>query len=356
MTGDRALGGPGPRIRRGSPLLLALVPLLAALALLLGACGVGSEEAVPPDGPGPFPVGVTTMTFERESSTTGEPRPLETVIWYPAAESARDGALDPTLKGVVDAELTGEGRPLPIIIFSHGSGGIPWQSTYLTAHLAGHGFVVAAPPHPGNTTSDCFPCRDASGLLDSALNRPDDISFTLDSLLALNDDSESMFFGALDPERIGMSGHSFGGLTTILVVPQDDRFRAALAMAPPVLPIVTDAAEEIEVPTLIMSGGLDETTPPEGQMRLLEVISEVDGGPDLLLTLPRGGHLAFSDPCVPSFAGCTENDLPQARAHELINLYATSFLKTYVALDERYASYLKPAASPEADAVLAGAD
>jgi len=330
--------------------------VLAVVALFLVACGGGSEEVAPPDQEGPFPVGVTTITFERNSSTTGEPRPLETVIWYPAVESARDGALDPTLKGVVDAGLTDEGRPLPVVIFSHGSGGVPWQSTFLTAHLASHGFVVAAPPHPGNTTFDCFPCRDGAGLLDSALNRPDDISFTLDSLLALNDDSESMFFGALDPERVGMSGHSFGGFTTILVVPRDHRFRAALAMAPAVLPIVTNAARELEVPTLIMSGGLDDVTPPEGQIRLLEVIGEVDGGPDLLVTLPRGGHLAFADPCVPTFAGCMEGDLSQPRAHELVNLYATAFLKTYVALDEGYASFLEPAASANADVVLVEAD
>jgi hypothetical protein len=45
--------------------------------------------------------------------------------------------------------------------------------------------------------------------------------FALDQMLAANADSGSDFFGALDPSRIGMSGHSFGGLTTFLVTNMD---------------------------------------------------------------------------------------------------------------------------------------
>jgi predicted dienelactone hydrolase len=329
-----------------------LGPSVVALVLLLAACGGASDDPPSPDQPGPFPVGVTTVTFERTSSTTGEPRPLKTTIWYPAADSAREMETDRGLKGVVDAELTGEGLPLPLIIFSHGSGGVPAQSTFLTAHLASHGFVVAAPPHPGNTLADCSPCSDIGGLVDSFLNRPDDISFVVDSLLELNADEGSMFFGALDPERIGMSGHSFGGLTTLIVVPRDDRFRAALSMASPALPFVVHAARELRVPTLIMGGGLDNVTPIDGQQELLEAISDVEGGPDFLLTLPEGGHLAFADPCLPTFAGCEEGDLPQDRAHELIDFFATSFLMTYVALDDRYEDFLDPDAAVYADAVL----
>jgi predicted dienelactone hydrolase len=333
-----------------------LGPLVVALALLLAACGGGGNDPPPPDQPGPFPVGVTAITFERTSSTTGEPRPLETAIWYPAADSAREMEPDSGLKGVVDAELTDEDLPLPLIIFSHGSGGAPAQSTFFTARLASYGFVVAAPPHPGNTLADCFPCQDMDGLVDSFLNRPDDISFVVDSLLDLNADEGSMFFGAIDPERIGMSGHSFGGLTTLFVVLRDDRFRAALPMAPAVLPFVTDAARELTVPTLIMGGGLDETTPIESQQELLDVISDVEGGPDYLLTLPRAGHLAFADPCVPTFPGCEEGDLPQERAHELIDLFATSFLMTYVALDDRYEEFLNPDTAAYDDAVLMRGD
>jgi dipeptidyl aminopeptidase/acylaminoacyl peptidase len=54
----------------------------------------------------------------------------------------------------------------------------------------------------------------------------------------------------LDETRIGMSGHSFGGLTTYLVLPLDSRFRVAVPMAPavigtvpPTLPSLTVAHE-----------------------------------------------------------------------------------------------------------------
>ena len=37
--------------------------------------------------------------------------------------------------------------PYPVVFFSHGSGGIRMQSTYLTVALASHGYVVVSPDH-----------------------------------------------------------------------------------------------------------------------------------------------------------------------------------------------------------------
>ena len=45
-----------------------------------------------PGAPGPYPVGVTEITFQRPSTTTGEPRILKTVVWYPAAAGSRQRA------------------------------------------------------------------------------------------------------------------------------------------------------------------------------------------------------------------------------------------------------------------------
>ena len=65
-------------------------------------------------------------------------------------------------------------------------------------------------------------------------------------------DSGSPFFGALDPSRIGMTGHSFGGFTTYFVA-QDPRIKVAVPMAPAVPP----GANALDVPSLHMISTLD---------------------------------------------------------------------------------------------------
>jgi predicted dienelactone hydrolase len=325
---------------------------LAALALLLlgallAACGGGSDESAPtldPGLPGPYPVGVTELTIDRNSTTTGQPRTLKTFVWYPADKSTGTQPEDLMLKGVIDAKLTDDNLPLPIIMFSHGSGGMPYQSTYYTRHLASHGFVVIAPSHPGNTVADCFPCTDTAALLDSYLNRPDDITFVLEALLARNADPGSLFYNALDASRVGMSGHSFGGLDTLRLAGSASRFSAALAMAPPAGRRLSLSGVEIEVPTMIMGGGLDKITPLEEQKEYFDSIG-TDGPPHFLLVFPLGGHLSYSDVCVPALDGCGTDALDEDRAHELINLYATAFFKTYLAGEDGYASYLEPEAA-----------
>ncbi|MDI6858122.1 MAG: dienelactone hydrolase family protein [Dehalococcoidia bacterium] len=338
----------GRRAGTNAPLCLTAVLLLAG-ALLQACDGDGSGAPSPtamvptaadPSLPGPYPIGVTELTFIRESSTTGEERILKTLAWYPADESAREQLVEPSLGGVIDAEIATDGAPFPVIIFSHGSGGIPQQSTYYTGHLASHGFVVAAPPHPGNTLNDCFPCREQAGLLDSFLNRPDDVRFVLESLLALNGDTESIFYEALDSERVGMSGHSFGGLVTMQLAQEDSPFSAALAMAPPGGSLA-NLTIDVAVPTLIMGGRLDRATPAEQQEDYFDAI---EGVPHFLLLFPQGGHLSFSDVCVPALGGCEEG-LSQERAHELINFYATAFFKTYLTGEKGYEDYLTPEAA-----------
>ena len=70
-------------------------PILCAL--LLAALGPSADARA-------FPVGVTTLTFTKTSVTTGAPRPLATVVWYPAA--ARTGS--PEALGLRDAADTVE--------------------------------------------------------------------------------------------------------------------------------------------------------------------------------------------------------------------------------------------------------
>ena len=343
------------RSRSFRPVIVVLA-LLLSLALL-PACGGGRDTAdtkstpapavvSDPSAPGPYPVGVTEITFERSSSTTGEPRFLKTTVWYPAADSAKDATPDETLQGVQDAALTTENLPLPIILFSHGSGGTPNQSTFYTAHLASYGFVVVAPPHPGNTLTDCnpWPCADPQALIDAFVNRPPDITFALESMLRLNDDPKSMFHNAIDGSRAGMSGHSFGGLVTLqLATGTPGPFLAALAMAPPLGPGLPLPRGSMDIPLLLMGGGKDTACPLPYIQTYYDSLNGSE--PRFLVDFPRGGHLAYTGVCLPNFGSCGADEIDQEKAHRLINFYATAFFKTYVAGETGYTAFLEPSAN-----------
>src|SRR5262249_19130614 len=133
-----------------------------------------------------------------------------------------------------------------------GSCGFPAQSVFLTSLLATHGFIVIAPPHPGNTLSDFPSCGTFQAQVSSAQERPQDMIFVLDQILAADADPGSDFFGLVDETAIAMTGHSFGGLTTSLVQAIEPRVTAAMPMAPAAGP-----ASMLTVPSLTMIGEID---------------------------------------------------------------------------------------------------
>ncbi|EDY37445.1 conserved hypothetical protein [Cyanobium sp. PCC 7001] len=113
--------------------------------------------------------------------------------------------------------IAGSG-PIPVIVFSHGLASRPEDFTIALRQMASHGYLVAAPQHPGSDTiwlkemlrglhADLFDVNDF-------VNRPKDISFVLDELERRNAGS---FQGRLQLESVGIAGHSFGGYTALAV-------------------------------------------------------------------------------------------------------------------------------------------
>jgi len=171
-----------------------------------------------PSWPGPYGAGSVEIELVKNSVTPPNgPRPLKTVIYYPTDTPSSD----PGNQVVFNAPLVADVGALPLIMFSHGSCGIPVQSPFLNGLFASYGFIVAAPPHPGNQLSDPG-CGSGGVQVDSYVNRPADISFVIDKMIELGADESSMFFGHVDGARVGMSGHSFGGLTTFRVAALDE--------------------------------------------------------------------------------------------------------------------------------------
>jgi dienelactone hydrolase len=287
---------------------------------------------------GPYGVGVRVVTMTKDSVTMpGNPRVLDTIVWYPTTSGA--GPVDNFYRGVLDAPVDGSGGPYPILMFSHGSCGYAAQSTFLLPIIASRGFIVVAPPHPGNTIFDGASCGSGPSQLASFQERPADVKFALDSMLAENANPASDFFGLLDATRIGMSGHSFGGLTTYLVIGQDARYRAAVPMAP-----ATFAGFSLGVPSLTVLGAIDSVV-NNGTTRDAYAAST---GPKYLAEIASTGHYAFSDLC-PGGPNCVQpTTLTQDEAHAATLRWVVPFVQWKVGGDERFAAFFatpRPAGS-----------
>jgi dienelactone hydrolase len=263
-------------------------------------------------------------------------RVLNTSIWYPAPPGS--GSIDPNYGAVLNAPLDGSGGPYPLLMFSHGSCGYPNQSTFMTALLASHGFVVVAPPHPGNTIYDLPRCMTAPALAAAFVERPQDILFVLDGMLAANADSGSPFFGAIDDNRIGMSGHSYGGLTTYLTVPLEPRFKVALAMAPALGP----SPYVFTIPSLNMFGQIDSLV----NLPNIRTAYADAQPPKYLVEIANAGHYAFSNGCFPGPDCAPPATLTQPEAHDAVLRWVLPFLKVYLAGDPSFKPFLAPPAGP----------
>lgn len=193
------------------------MPILVTGLLLAAAAPARARGAV----------GVTTLSVATTSVTTGLPRPLPTVVWYPAV--SHTGTAEAL--GLRDARAR-RGR-FPLVVFSQGTCGRPTEATYLTMALATQGFVVAAPPHPGNTADDGLAtCLALATTVDSAANRVPDVRAVIDAMLAEDATRASRFHRRLRKGAVGIAGLSFGGFTTLLAAQQEPRARAALALVP----------------------------------------------------------------------------------------------------------------------------
>jgi predicted dienelactone hydrolase len=151
-----------------------------------------------------------TIQITTTSVTTGAPRVLD-----PGLVSGSGGTGTPAGALLRDADVA-KGRH-PLVVFSHGSCGLPNQSPFLMEALASRGMILAAPPHPGNTTRD--DCDAPGALADAYANRPADVAAVADRFLTLTKDETSRFHRHVNPKRLGVAGHSFGGQTTLRVAP-----------------------------------------------------------------------------------------------------------------------------------------
>jgi predicted dienelactone hydrolase len=288
------------------------------LALVALAIAVASGTSVGARTP---PVGVTTLTFTKTSVSNGRPRELETTVWYPAVP----GTGTAETLGQRDARIR-RGR-FPLVIYSHGACGRPREATYLTMALARRGFVVAALRHPGNTAEDFPYCFSIEAVAEGYLNRVPDVQFVIDGMLAEAGDRASRFHRRLGPERIGMTGLSFGGFTTLLTAQLEPRVTAALSIVPGGSAAL--GPDDITIPTMVIGAEDDTVTGWAESVAAYERLA----GPRYLVKLLGANHLSAVDDCFNHDLNvdlCDPDAISQEEAHRLILRYAVPFLERWV--------------------------
>ncbi len=167
------------------------------------------------------PASATCACVKQSAVDPTQKRVLDTVIWYPTTPGA--GPIETGSRAVLDAPLDLGGGPYPVLMFSHGSCGFA-RRAFLDA-VAGdarlHRRGAAASGQHAVRVPDL---RHAAGAGRVGGRAPARHHLRARPHPRRQRRSLSPFFGAIDADRIGMSGHSFGGLTTYL----DDRDRRPL--------------------------------------------------------------------------------------------------------------------------------
>ena len=208
-------------------------------------------DVIGPVNVGPYNIGHTSMvitdpTRNRDGSAGSDGRPLYVEIWYPSKKDTGgnlteysqnnpiyDGSRLPYFGKVVYTDLTSshfgardeielaKGR-FPLVIYSHGS--TSWASSS-PAHLellASQGYIVASVEHTGNNSVGLsayflgLPTVFMGDPTSILIGRSRDISFLIDEMLDAT--ANPRFHDAIDADRIGLHGFSYGGGASMITV------------------------------------------------------------------------------------------------------------------------------------------
>lgn len=251
--------------------------------------------------------------FQQGAAAEPEGKPLQIGIWYPSQAAAQ-----PTTVGSVTMNVAQngavQGKALPLVVISHGTGSSFLGHFDTAIALADAGFVVVAVTHAGDNYADQSRSTDV-------MYRPRQISRVIDHMLAAWDGH-----ALIDPARIGMFGFSSGGFTTLLSIggiPDFSRigpecrqypgdFACQLAakngvnFAPPIMPATTRVADARIKAAVVAAPALGFTLSAEGLKGVTVPVQLWRAENDALLPHPR-------------YAEAVKLALPQAPDYQVVS-------------------------------------
>jgi predicted dienelactone hydrolase len=363
---------------------------LGAAALLLSSvagCSSTTDSGTPANADelfeqGPYEVGYREIAITYSDAASMEARELVLRVWYPAQSDSGAGPARYAVGGIIDLPspfaldappVTDEGN-LPLTVHSHGNGGEGLLAYPYGELMASHGWIFVAPNHTGNTAFDLLlEMADPFALV--GLNRPIDIGAVIDEFESGLVDDE--LAGKADTSRVFLFGHSFGGYTSfagggadvdfdaleadcdgvtsescdVLADPNveaayragfgDPRVVALAPQAPALVSIADGELAALGVPTMLMSGRLDQTTPDEENAE--PAWAGLDHPDDLWVEMPLGAHYSFITICHdlepdvldlfrPNAGedGCGDAFIPTTESIPVLAAYVLAFARRHV--------------------------
>lgn len=238
---------------------------------------------------GPYQTASFDITFEDTSrpipKTDTHPaapsRSLVTTIYYPSSGPAPLFGDAPVAKG----------GPFPLIMYSHGFSSTRGEAESIGTRAASYGYIVVAPDFPLSNLL----ANDGHPEPTDAPNQAGDVSFLIDRMIALSKQSGHVLANAVDDSRIGATGVSMGGLTTLLVSFHPKLLDARIKATAPIAGLssfFTDGFYHTrELPMLLVHGDLDAFIDYELNSRAAWERAKPNAR---LMTIARGTHAAFA--------------------------------------------------------------
>jgi predicted dienelactone hydrolase len=149
-----------------------------------------------------------SVGFKQMTIAPTDKEPIEMAVWYPSNTEEQSITRGPTtMKVALNAEPISKKHPL--IVVSHGTGGMNLNHHEIALEVARTGFIVLALTHPRDNHKD----RSLVGKIDYFTERPLQVTRALDAFL-----TNPKWTGLIDENRIGFIGHSAGGFTGLALL------------------------------------------------------------------------------------------------------------------------------------------
>ena len=315
----------------------------ASVAVLVACASQSPKTQTAATPPATSTASKTTLAHYLPDETT---YPVGSVPNAVLHDSARNKDL------VMTIEYPTRGGPYPVIVFSHGFGGSNVGYTPLTEYWAGHGYIVIKPSHAdsgklgpileqrreerraemekaraegrgrngrntkqttqqqGQTPTPPDPLAEAIWSTQSTsdwVNRARDISLILDNLTNLEKKYPELA-GRMDTSKIGVSGHSYGAFTAMMVSGMtssaatpaigaaDPRVKAAVVFSPQgigSLGLTKESWKDVTVPMMYVTGSLDYVTAGDAKPRH-DAFAYSPAGDKFFVSFNGARHMTFA--------------------------------------------------------------